>query len=431
MIKKVKFFMVDAFWHKFKNNKSIFIFYLGIFLLPSAFTISAFLLITASVIGFKKRKEFFLKDKFNLSLLISGSLMIISCIAQSINYRNSELLNWSPSLSWIGLANWLPFFLVTWGFQSYLATQEERRMCALALLSGSVPVLFTGIGQVFFNFHGPLEIFNGFIIWYSRPLENNVLTGLFNNPNYAGAWLNIVLPVSFAFLIKKESSFRRMISLIFVILIILCIVLTNSRSAWIGLLASTLLFFGKKSFKWLIPLFISIGVLILTSIFNDAFNLIPTETLNEFKNFQYLDRLDIWIKSIQIIIKNPLFGTGASSFNEIYQNISGLNKFHSHNLALDLLISYGIPAALFTICPIIILIFLSINKISQIKSTSNYLVERALITSLMIILLIHMVDIQYFDGRISIAIWILIAAIRNILQEDFYNATSVNNKGSN
>ena len=69
-------------------------------------------------------------------------------------------------------------------------------------------------------------------------------------------------------------------------------------------------------------------------------------------------------------------------------------------------------------------------KISQIKINAKYLIERALITSLMIILLIHMVDIQYFDGRISIAIWILIAAIRNILLEDSYNETLVNNKES-
>ena len=117
--------MFGSIWNKFKKDKSILIFYLGIFLLPSAFAISAFLLLTASVIGFKKRKELFLKDKFNLSLLISGLLMIISCIVQSINYRNSEFLNWSPFLSWIGLGNWLPFFLVTWGFHSYLTTQEQ------------------------------------------------------------------------------------------------------------------------------------------------------------------------------------------------------------------------------------------------------------------------------------------------------------------
>ncbi len=420
--------MVEALWNKFKKNKSSFIFYLGIFLLPSAFTISAFLLFIASVIGFKNRNGIFLKDKVNISFVISGVLMIISCVVQSINYKNSELVIWSPSLSWIGLANWLPFFFITWGFQSYLTTQNDRRKCALALLSGSVPVIFTGIGQVFFNWHGPLEILNGFIIWYSRPLDNNVLTGLFNNPNYTGAWLNIILPISFAFLIKKESSFRRIISLIFVLLIILCIVLTNSRSAWIGLLVSTLLFFGKRSFRWLIPLFISIGILILTSIFNSNINLIPPEALNEFTNFQYLDRFDIWTRSIQIIIKNPIFGSGASSFNEIYNNLSGLNKYHSHNLALDLVISYGIPAAFFTILPIIFLMFLSIKRISQIKLTSNYIFERALISSIIIILLIQMVDIQYFDGRISIAIWILIASIRNIIQEDIYRKTEIHNK---
>ena len=42
-----------------------------------------------------------------------------------------------------------------------------------------------------------------------------------------------------------------------------------------------------------------------------------------------------------------------------------------------------------------------------------------------------MVDIQYFDGRISIAIWILIAAIRNILLEDFYNKNLLNEKKTN
>ena len=423
--------MVDSTWHKFKKNKSIFIFYLGIFLLPSAFTISAFLLLIASVIGFKKRKEPFLKDKFNLSLLISGLLMIISCIAQSINYRNSELLNWSPSLSWIGLANWLPFFFNYMGISSLFSfSRGKKKVCFSSTIWFSSSFVYRDWAS-FFDLHGPLEIFNGFIIWYSRPLDNNVLTGLFSNPNYAGAWLNIVLPISFAFLIKKESSLKRIISLIFVILIIFCIVLTNSRSAWIGLLASTLLFFGKKSFKWIIPLFISIGILILTSILNDQFNLIPLETLNEFKNFQYLDRLDIWSKSIQIIFKNPLFGAGASSFNEIYQNISGLNKFHSHNLALDLSISYGIPAAFFSILPIITLLFLSIHRISQIKIASKYLIERSFITSLMIILLINMVDIQYFDGRISIAIWILIAATRNILLEDSYNKNLLNKKQSN
>ena len=410
--------MEEELWNKLNENKSIFIFYLGVFLLPSAFTISAFLLLIASIIGFKNNRSEFLKDKFNRSFLISGLLMIISCIVHSFSYEDSGLLIWSPILSWIGLANWVPFFFLTYGFQPYLINHKSRKRCALAVLAGSFPILITGIGQVFFNWHGPFKIFNGFIVWYSRPLDNNVLTGLFNNPNYAGAWLSIVLPISLAFLIKKQSPFKMIISLSFVTFISFCIILTNSRSAWIGLLISAFLFFGSKSLRWLLPLILGITILILISVFNKQFNLLPNEALNEFTNFQYMDRIDIWKTSLRIIANNPIFGSGAASFSEIFQTINSFIVFHSHNIALEISMNYGLPAAAFTIIPIVYLILLSIKKINQIKLTSNFIFDRALITSLIIILISQMVDIQYYDGRISIAIWILIAAIKNIVQEE-------------
>ena len=406
--------MLEEFLIKSNIKYSFFLFYLGVFLLPSAFSLSAFLLLIASMIGFKKNNEIFIKDGINVAFLISSAFMIISCAFQSINYESSGLANWTPSLSWIGLVNWIPFFFLSWGFQPFLITAKARKRFALVLLAGSFPVLITGIGQVFFNWYGPKEIMNGLIIWYSRPSDNNVLTGLFNNPNYAGAWLNIILPIALAKLVKKDSFLRRTISLIFLVLIIICIILTNSRSAWICLFASTILFFGVNSFKWVISAVIVIAIPILYSVLNQQFTLIPVETLNEFTNFQYLDRLDIWIKSLQIISNHPLFGSGAASFAEIYQNISGIEKYHSHNLIFEMTISYGIPAALFTFIPIIYLTLVSINKCFIKESFPYSLIERSLVTSLITVLMMHMVDIQYFDGRISLIIWILIAAIRNI-----------------
>jgi O-antigen ligase len=406
--------MLGKFLIQSNINYAFFIFYLGVFLLPSAFSIAAFLLIIASIIGFKKNNKIYIKDKINVAFLISSAFMIISCVFQTINYKFSALTTWTPSLSWIGLVNWIPFFFLSWGFEPYLITAKSRKRFALALLAGSFPVLITGIGQVFFNWHGPKEILNGLIIWYSRPSENNVLTGLFNNPNYAGAWLNIILPIALAKLVKKDSFLQRAISLIFLSLIIICIILTNSRSAWIGLFASIILFFGVNSLKWVLTSIIVIAIPIIYSLLNQQFTLIPTEALNEFSNFQYLDRLDMWIKSFQIISENPLFGSGAASFSEIYQNISGIEKNHSHNLILEMIISYGIPAALFTFIPITYLTLDAIQKCFLREIFPDCLIERSLVTSLIIILMMHMVDIQYFDGRISLIIWILIAAIKNI-----------------
>tara|TARA_Y100000589_G_scaffold192204_1_gene181985 strand:+ start:136 stop:1395 length:1260 start_codon:yes stop_codon:yes gene_type:complete len=410
--------MKKSLWVSSKKNYPFIIFYLGIFLLPSAFTISAALLLIASIIGCTKSKDSFIKDKINISFLLSGAFMIISAFNQSINYQYSGLISWKPSLAWIGLINWIPFFFLSWGFQPYLIKEEERRRFAFFLLAGSFTVLLTGIGQVFFNIYGPFQILNGFLIWYSRPTDNNVLTGLFNNPNYAGAWLNIILPISLALLVKKDCFFRRIISLIFLILIVICIVLTNSRSAWIGLFTSTILFFGIKSLKWVISSLFCIAIIVTYSIFNDQLSLIPIETLNEFTNFQYLDRLDIWAKSLEIITNNPFFGSGASSFPEIYQSISNLEKYHSHNLLMEIAIGYGIPATLFTFIPIAYLICLSLKKYFKKDKIFYSHIDRSLLISLIVMLATHMVDIQYYDGRISISIWILIAAIRNIILEN-------------
>tara|TARA_A100001035_G_C27750946_1_gene486428 strand:+ start:282 stop:692 length:411 start_codon:yes stop_codon:yes gene_type:complete len=123
----------------------------------------------------------------------------------------------------------------------------------------------------------------------------------------------------------------------------------------------------------------------------------------------------MWIKSPEIISSNPIFGTGASSFSDQYKNITGLYKNHSHNIILELMLSYGIPAALFTTIPIFYLLMKSAKKLFEVKNIKSFIFDKSLIISLIIIIMIQMVDIQYFDGRISIAIWVLIAAIKNIV----------------
>ena len=52
---------------------------------------------------------------------------------------------------------------------------------------------------------------------------------------------------------------------------------------------------------------------------------------------------------------------------------------------------------------------------------SNY--EKAWWTSFVVLLISQMIDIQYFDLRISIVFWILLAGIRSIIREN-----NINNK---
>ena len=71
------------------------------------------------------------------------------------------------SLSLVGLANWLPFF---WRGFNTLTTKTKKKSRTI-LISGSFPVILTGFGQYFFNWNGPLDLFNGLIVWYQKPIE--------------------------------------------------------------------------------------------------------------------------------------------------------------------------------------------------------------------------------------------------------------------
>ena len=188
----------------------------------------------------------------------------------------------------------------------------------------------------------------------------------------------------------------------------------------------TILILGRKIIK-VIP------YLSLTSVFIFLTSLIPYLGKHYKRIFEVvipnqswisieqnnITRIDIWYSALQNIIKNPLFGSGSGSFPKIFLNETGFYRGHPHNLILELMISYGLPAA-FLITTIIstlfLVAFLNIFSINN-ENNPNMIFEKAWIISLFILLISQMVDVQYFDGRISIVFWILLAGARNIGRE--------------
>ena len=51
------------------------------------------------------------------------------------------------------------------------------------------------------------------------------------------------------------------------------------------------------------------------------------------------------------------------------------------------------------------------------RKNEYFFYEKAWVSSLIVLILSQLVDIQYFDGRISLAFWILLAGSRNIISE--------------
>ena len=96
------------------------LFYLGIFLLPSAFFLSGILLFFALLISFFQNRKLFLKDKWNLPFIASSFLMLFS------SFYNQIFINSSEVDYWIGLLNWIPLFFAFFSFQFYLDSSKKR-----------------------------------------------------------------------------------------------------------------------------------------------------------------------------------------------------------------------------------------------------------------------------------------------------------------
>ena len=201
--------------------------------------------------------------------------------------------------------------------------------------------------------------------------------------------------------------------------------LTFSRNAWLGLLTSALIVSGKKRF-----LFSILGIgLIYVSLFSLIFNeflqnsirdILPEKIFLEFFQDGYVDldvtRTEIFSSAIKLIKSNPFFGIGAASFPEIFNYQTGFWKGHTHNLLLELAISYGLPATIIIFITFSSIIILS-GKIIFIQKRLDITspIDMALWTSLFFFLISQLADIQYFDGKISTVMWILLAALKKII----------------
>ena len=421
------------------EDYGLIFFLIGIFFLPSSIVIGILFLFPSFILSSLSVNKLFYKDYWNYSFIIFGLLITLSSIFQNYLLTNNYAEIWDSKLSLIGLGNWLPLIWVFWAAQTYLNSNSKRKLFSLILVAGTFPVLITGFGQYFLNWTGPFTTLNGLIIWYQRPIENpGGLSGLFSNQNYAASWLNFVWPFCIALFCEKSNNiFKKTTTLGFLISTGTAAFLTFSRNAWLGLFTSIPIVLGKKGVKFIMPL-ITILILVITFSFSPIFqgelqnsirNLLPGKILLEFSNEGYkeldITRIGIYKSALELIKENPFFGIGAGSFTEIFYSNTNFWKGHSHNLLLELSLSYGLPATIIFFVTITNLMYLSFKKIFFSKKIIDIsYIDKAFWTALFFFLISQLADVQYFDGKISLVTWILMAGLKNIiLDKDFKTLT--------
>jgi len=419
-----------------KNNTSKVgqsFFYLGTFFLSTALPISGIFFIFSIIISFIDTKLCLLQNKWNLSILFIGGLFIFNSLRLNLINFDSAIYIDKKIIS-LDLFNWIPLFILFISSQHYLKNHSQRCTFSKYLISGTIPVLISCLMQYSFKIYGPFKTFYGLIVIFNKKIgieEGFGVSGLFSNPNYTGIWLSISLPL-LLFLIYKYKSFNyKKLFLFFTLLfLIYFIFLTSSRNAIAGLLSTLLIIFGiKKIFIFLFLIFLiylSFGV--LEPFINvKNLNLIGefqmeglTEKLsiNNFSNIKEFIRVKIWINTMRLLIQKPLFGFGASTFPLVFYNLTNLKVQHSHNMPLQLAYDYGLPISILLTTFVTFLFIRSSINIFQAKDSDNsFLFNKCWLAACLVAILNHMNDITYYDGKISILIWIILAGLKCIFDE--------------
>jgi O-antigen ligase len=276
----------------------------------------------------KKKKLKKINRKVDWLILGFYLCLLISTLVN----KNFEENFWGSNFRRMGFFTWIHFLILYWVGVEFLRKKDNLKVIIALLFGTLIEAIFV--------------IYQGFGLWI---LKEPILTyagrvvGSFGQPNFVAGYLLICLPWLF-YLLKK---YKKKWLWIIISLILIAIVFTQAR--WSIMLA--ILFLGfyltKKHWKEIkIKKVFLIGILFL---------LLSFVGLKKFSGRSILsDRLSIWQRSIEEIIKKPVFGYGPDDFGNAFGSvvINREGSFHtmkvdrSHNVFLDITMMGGIIALL-------------------------------------------------------------------------------------
>jgi O-antigen ligase len=200
---------------------------------------------------------------------------------------------------------------------------------------------------------GILQYFGLMQMVYNRP------DGFSANPNLYAGPLSIVcssaivilfLPKTFLFASRKGFSF-----IIGVAILTLCgVVLSQSRSIWVALLAAcllTLFVYDRRK-----ALIFTCSALVISAVFILSSNTLRYRTISTFTSVYTDDvlgstgtRIELWKGTLLMFKEHPFLGIGLGDFQSVVKKLISENKLkqtsdthHAHNIYLQVLATQGV-----------------------------------------------------------------------------------------
>ncbi|HAX75267.1 MAG TPA: polymerase [Cyanobacteria bacterium UBA11372] len=418
---------------------------IGLLLFPIMPALAALPLVAAILVTLGQQFNTIIRRPLNCGIAVFTIGLVIT-----------STLAFKPSEAFLGLGNFLPFFLLFVAFSELIQSPFQLRRIAWILVIPSVPIVILGFGQLFLNWSvsGSLANILGCAI---APNGNppGRMASVFMYANIFAAYLTIAFILALGLLCEKLlianrsslianskenpplaiTNYQSLFLSIAVVGNAIALILTNSRNGWGIAALATLAFAVYLGWRWLLTVVAGVTGAILWSAFGpDPIRqwlraIVPAFfwarlTDEMFPNRPVaLMRVTQWQFVASMIQQRPWTGWGLRNFTPLYEEKMHLWLGHPHNFFLMLTAETGIPATIL-FCSLIGWVVaqgvLLLNNWSGEKGSK--LIFFSYLVAFGGCILFNTVDVTLFDFRVNTLGWLLLAAIGGVVN---YNQVKV------
>lgn len=253
------------------------------------------------------------------------------------------------------------------------------------------------------------------------------------NPNDFAEYLILSIPISIAYILNVDGWRKKIFLSAMLVVPVFALVLSYSRSAWVGLVISLIVFIILYDWRFF-PVMLILAIAFLPFLPNTVLARIKS-IVNFSRDSSFSHRENIWTGARAMLSAHWFngVGIGAESFVGIYRNFAKwivnpnysyasemkdfvyTNAVHSHNLFLEIWIEMGI----FGIISFIIMLFKNLLNgfyaLAKTKHKKYRLYLSSFIGTVVGISFMGMVEYVWFYPRILLFFWIIIGLFTGMI----------------
>lgn len=351
----------------------------------------------------------------------------------------SSVIAIAPLDALLGMANIMPFGLLTTVLLFLVNCPDQLRRLSQLLIVGSTPLLIMGFGQMIWGWSTPdwWSKISGWSLVAGGNPTGRMASGLMYANLYA-CYLLVLLCLTLGLGLEQYRRWRQEQTSqhLWRLLLFICaiggdsvsIFATQSRNVWFVATFSFIVFFVYAGWRSLVLFIAALGTVIAWASWLPAWGgsilrtIVPEALWRRLSGEQFVvhdhaSRLTQWQFCWQQIQERPLTGWGLRSFEALYNAEITEGRWHwilhPHNLFLMLGSEVGIPLLLL-ICGWVAWCCYPLVRQFRGLTKSNRLLAFSYLTTFVAVMGFNLLDVSLFDFRTNLLGWLLLGAIAGV-----------------